>query len=276
VVVRYGVTLPPFDDWSDPRVVMAMAAEVEAAGWDGFFLWDHVSWNPAWGTPRIADPWLCLAAAATVTTQVRLGPMITPLGRRRVQKVAREVVTLDHLSGGRAVLGVGLGADEDYTAFGEPLSDRGARLDESLAVLAALLTGKSVDFDGTHLQVHSPPALPGPLHGTIPIWVGGWWPNRAPFARAARFDGTVPGKVGSERGEVLTVDDLDEIRALVGRRDDGFDYVVSGNTSSADNTDDVRAWERAGATWWLESLHPFGPGTADRMRERVRGGPPRL
>src|SRR5215204_4936806 len=122
--MRFGVTLAPFDDWSDPRTLMAMAVEAETAGWDGFFLWDHVSWNPAWGTPRIADPWLCLAAVAAVTERVRVGPMVTPLARRRAQKVAREIVTLDHLSEGRAVLGVGLGADEDYTAFGEPVRDR--------------------------------------------------------------------------------------------------------------------------------------------------------
>src|SRR6476659_7695069 len=103
--MRFGVTLPPFDEWSDPRVIMAMAAEAECAGWDGFFLWDHVSWNPAWGTtPAIADPWICLAPAATAPTTVRLGTLVTPLALRRPQKVAREVVSLDRLSGGRAVL----------------------------------------------------------------------------------------------------------------------------------------------------------------------------
>ena len=105
---------------------MDMAAEAEAAGWDAFFLWDHVTWNPAWGgTPPMADPWLCLAAAATVTSRVPLGTMVTALARRRPQVVAREVVTLDHLSGGRAVLGVGLGDDYDYEAFGEPLTRSG-------------------------------------------------------------------------------------------------------------------------------------------------------
>ena len=213
------MTLPPFAEWSDPGVVMTMAADAEAAGWDGFFLWDHVTWDPAWGgTPTIADPWMCLAAAATATARVALGPMVTPLARRRPQKVARELVTLDHLSNGRAVLGVGLGADYDYTAFGEPVSRHGARLDESLTVLTALLGGDPVDFEGAHLHVHSPPNLPSPVRGSVPIWVGGWWPNRAPFIRASRYDGVVPGKVGQERGEVLTVDDLRAIRALVAAR----------------------------------------------------------
>jgi alkanesulfonate monooxygenase SsuD/methylene tetrahydromethanopterin reductase-like flavin-dependent oxidoreductase (luciferase family) len=273
--MRFGVTLPPFNAWSDPKTIMAMAAEAEAVGWDGFFLWDHVSWNPSWGTPSIADPWLCLAAAATVTSTLLLGPMVTPLARRRPQVVARQLVTLDQLSGGRALLGVGLGADEDYLAFGEAVRHRGAKLDEALTVLTGLLSGEPVDFEGAHLHVHSPPTLPRPVNGTIPIWVGGWWPNPAPFARAAAYEGVVPGKVGSERGEVLTVDDFVAIRAAVGRHDDAYDYVASGTTASPADADPVRAWQAAGATWWLESLHSFAP-TTDPMRDRLRAGPPQL
>ncbi len=272
--MHYGVTLPPFSEWSEPRTIMEMAADADAAGWDAFFLWDHVTWNPAWGgTPPIADPWLCLAAAATVTSRVLLGTMVTPLPRRRPEKLAREVVTLDHLSGGRVVLGVGSGEDYDYEVFGEPLDRRGARLDEALAVVRGLLSGEPVDLDGDHFVVHSPPALPRPVNGTIPIWVGGQWPNPGPFARAARYDGVVPRKVGQERGEIFTTDDFTAMRAAVGRGDD-FAYVASGLTTSPDDTAAVRAWEDAGATWWLESLHPWGGG-AEGMRERVRAGPPR-
>jgi alkanesulfonate monooxygenase SsuD/methylene tetrahydromethanopterin reductase-like flavin-dependent oxidoreductase (luciferase family) len=274
--MRFGVTLPPFNDWSEPRTIMAMASEAEAAGWDGFFLWDHVTWNPAWGgSPPIADPWICLAAAATVTSRVLLGPLVTPLARRRPQMVARQLVTLDHLSGGRTVLGVGLGAPEDFAFFGEPLRGRGTRLDESLAVVSGLLSGEAVDFDGTQITVHCPAALPRPVNGRVPIWVGGWWPHQAPFRRASRYDGVVPGKVGSERGEVLTLDDLVAIRGLVGREDDGYDYVASGTTASSSDTDTVALWEAAGATWWLESLHCFGP-VAESMRDRIRAGPPRV
>jgi alkanesulfonate monooxygenase SsuD/methylene tetrahydromethanopterin reductase-like flavin-dependent oxidoreductase (luciferase family) len=273
--VRYGVTLPPFGEWSNPRTVMEIAADADASGWDGFFLWDHVTWNPAWGgTPPIADPWMCLAAAATVTSRVSLGTMVTPLPRRRPQKVAREVVTVDHLSGGRVVLGVGLGDDYEYRAFGEPLDGRGARLDESLSILAGLFSGEPVDFEGKYYRIHSPPALPRPVHDRIPIWVGGHWPNRAPFARAARYDGVVPRKVGLERGEVFTVDDLVAIRAAVGRTD-GYNYVVSGLTEGPADTAAIRTWEEAGATWWLESIHPWGGG-AESMRNRVRAGPPRV
>lgn len=271
--MRYAVTLPPFAEWSDPRTVMEMAVDAEAAGWDAFFLWDHVTWDPAWGgTPPIADPWVCLAAAATVTSRVLLGPMVTPLARRRPQMVARQVVTLDHLSAGRALLGVGLGADYDYAAFGEPLDRRGRRLDEALAVLTGLLSGEAVDFDGDHYVVHSPPALPRPVNRTIPIWVGGHWPNHAPFERAARYDGVVP-RSRDDRSGLITVDDLLAIRAVVGRDGDDFAYVVSGTTTSPSDTAAMGAWQAAGATWWLESLHPWG-GAAESMRDRVRAGPP--
>jgi alkanesulfonate monooxygenase SsuD/methylene tetrahydromethanopterin reductase-like flavin-dependent oxidoreductase (luciferase family) len=97
----------------------------------GVFLWDHVTWNPAWGgTPPMADPWMCLAAAATATFRVWLGTLVTPLPRRRPQIVARQVVTLDHLSGGRAMLGVGIGEDFECEAYGEPVHARTARVDE--------------------------------------------------------------------------------------------------------------------------------------------------
>ncbi|HXD25738.1 MAG TPA: LLM class flavin-dependent oxidoreductase, partial [Propionibacteriaceae bacterium] len=273
--MRFGVTLPPFNEWADPRMIMAMAAEAEAAGWDGFFLWDHISWNPAWGgTPAIADPWICLAAAATTTTTIRLGTLVTPLARRRPQKVAREIVSLDHLSRGRAVLGVGLGEPFEFEAFGQLASRRGQHLDEALAVLTGLLSGRPVDFEGEHLSVHSPPALPGPVNGTIPIWMGGWWPNTAPFLRAARYDGVVPGKLGAERGEVLTMEDFAAIKTLIGREDQGYEYVASGTTTSPADNLAVRRWHAAGATWWLETLHPFT--NSDSMHERLRAGPPRL
>jgi alkanesulfonate monooxygenase SsuD/methylene tetrahydromethanopterin reductase-like flavin-dependent oxidoreductase (luciferase family) len=272
--MRFGVTLPLFAEWADPRAVLELASDVEASGWDGFFVWDHVTWNPAWGgTPPMADPWISLAAAATVTARVVLGPIVTPLPRRRPQVVAREIVTLDHLSGGRALLGVGLGDDFEFEAFSEPVRARGRRLDESLTVLTSLMSGEPVDFDGEHLTVHSPPALPGPVSDHIPIWVGGHWPNRAPFERAARHDGVVPRKLGAETGAVLTIDDLREIQRLIGRSGN-FDYVVSGLTDSPDDTKAVRRWKAAGATWWLEAIHPFG-GAGPHMHDRVRRGPPR-
>ena len=95
--------MPLFGDLADPAVVARLAAEAEEAGWHGFFVWDHLCWRAP--VRPVADPWITLAAVATATERLRLGPMVTPLARRRLAKVARETVTLDWLSGGRLTLG---------------------------------------------------------------------------------------------------------------------------------------------------------------------------
>src|SRR5579863_1554577 len=120
--MRYGLYLPNFGACATARELADLARAAEDAGWDGFFLWDHIAFNEP--VPFV-DPWVALAAIATNTERIRLGPLVTPLPRRRPQKVARESVTLDHLSGGRLVLGVGIGGDwwREYSAFGEPGAD---------------------------------------------------------------------------------------------------------------------------------------------------------
>ena len=106
--VQSGLWLPLFGELSDPRAVTGVAAEAEEAGWHGVFVWDHLYWREP---VRVGDPWIALAAIATATEEVRLGPMVTPLPRRRPATVARESVTLDRLSRGRLTLGVDIGSD---------------------------------------------------------------------------------------------------------------------------------------------------------------------
>ena len=107
--VRSGLFLPLFDELADPAVVARLSAEAEEAGWHGVFVWDNLRFQEP--VVDVADPWITLAAMATATERIRLGPMVTPLARRRPVKVARETATLDRLSGGRLTLGVGLGSD---------------------------------------------------------------------------------------------------------------------------------------------------------------------
>jgi alkanesulfonate monooxygenase SsuD/methylene tetrahydromethanopterin reductase-like flavin-dependent oxidoreductase (luciferase family) len=132
--MRYAVNVPNFEDYSDVRTVAALATDAEAAGWDGFFVWDHLAFVKALKL-RIADPWVLLTGVALATERLRLGPMVTPLARRRPWKLARETVTLDRLSGGRLVLGVGLGEppEDEYGSFGEPTDPvvRAARFEGS-------------------------------------------------------------------------------------------------------------------------------------------------
>jgi len=113
--MRFALSVPPF---TAPADVLGLARTAEANGWDGFFLWDHLRWDDR---VEVHDPWVLLGAIATATSRMRIGTMVTPLSRRRPAVVAKHLVTLDHLSGGRATLGVGLGdpPDLDFSDFGD-------------------------------------------------------------------------------------------------------------------------------------------------------------
>jgi alkanesulfonate monooxygenase SsuD/methylene tetrahydromethanopterin reductase-like flavin-dependent oxidoreductase (luciferase family) len=197
--MQFAIELPPFGPYSDPHLVAELAHEAEEAGWNGFFLWDHINYRQG-GSPEplsIADPWIVLAAMALRTTSIKLGPMVTPLPRRRPWKLARETVTLDHLSGGRLILGVGLGSDRsgEYHDFGETTDARvhGAQLDEELAILTRLWSGEEVNYEGEQYQLSQVQFRPTPVQTPrIPIWVAGNWPHKKPFRRVAQFDGVYP------------------------------------------------------------------------------------
>ncbi|MFL6140176.1 MAG: LLM class flavin-dependent oxidoreductase [Frankiaceae bacterium] len=272
--MRFGISLPPFGDFADPASVAALAEQAEAAGWDGFFVWDHLL--RADGALPIGDPWTALAAVAVATRRMRIGPLVTPLARRRPWVVARQAVSLDQLSGGRTILGVGLGNDRgrELSAFGEATDpkERAALLDESLAVLSALWSGEPVTYDGAHLHVHEVRFLPRPVQRPgIPIWVGGEWPNRAPWRRAARYDGAFP---------VGAVTDAADVRALAeqvaAHRPPGagpFDLVVQGRAGrlAAGAAADLGALAAAGATWWMEAFRPEEDPA--QVRAAVAAGP---
>jgi alkanesulfonate monooxygenase SsuD/methylene tetrahydromethanopterin reductase-like flavin-dependent oxidoreductase (luciferase family) len=250
VSAKRAIYVAPFDELSDPRLLADLAASADAEGWDGFFLWDHVNYRRP--VRAVADPWVALSACATATERIRLGPMVTPLSRRRVHKVARETATLDRLSEGRLVLGVGLGSERngELEPFGEVVDprERARLLDAGLDRLAAFWDG---EFE------------PGPVQRPrIPVWVAGRWPNRAPLRRAARWDGFFPI-------ELEAPDSLREaVSALADLRDgdQGFDVVVSNPPGT-----DVAPWVDAGATWCLTG---FGQQPeAEQVRTVIAAGP---
>ena len=259
---RCLVSIPPF---TDPAAVVAMAVEAEQAGWDGVFLWDHLQWRPE-VRPPVHDPWVLLGAIAQATSHVRIGTMVTPLTRRRLQIVAKHVLTLDHLSGGRVTFAVGLGEPpaEDFADFGDEADRRvrGAMLDEGLAVLDKLLRGDAVDHAGEHYRVRAQ-LRPGPVQQPRPpIWVAGVVPNRKPLERARRWDGVVP----------IGVDELLPPAVLATYLADkpnstGWDVVAPWDPGRS-----AQEYAEAGATWLVESTLPVDDWV-DEFRSRVRAGP---
>jgi len=250
--VRFGLHVPQLGSFAEPRELVDLAVRAEAAGWDAFFVWDHVMWS---GEPPACDPWVALGAIAAVTERLVLGPLVTPLPRRRPWKVAREAMTLDRLSGGRTVLGVGIGTDRhrEFVAFGEPATDdriRAEMLDEGLELITALWRGERVSATGRHYAVDDVHFLPVPVQQPrIPIWCSVRWPNRVPLRRAARWDGVAP--VGR-----LTPDDVVELAGeITEHRTEAtpFDIVVR-SVSTEGGTPE--AYAAAGATWWLEAVEP--------------------
>jgi alkanesulfonate monooxygenase SsuD/methylene tetrahydromethanopterin reductase-like flavin-dependent oxidoreductase (luciferase family) len=267
--LRSALWLPLFDELSDPLAVVRLAAEAEAAGWHGVFVWDHLWWRAP--VSQVGDPWITLAAIASATESVRLGPMVSPLPRRRPAKVARETATLDRLSRGRLVLGVGIGEDrfgKEFTTSGEQLDDRarGDMLDESLDILTAAWAGEPVHHHGRHYTIDGGQFLPRPVQRPgVPVWIAGFPGNAKPMRRAARYDGFFP--VNLERPDQLA----EVVAAVTELRPDPtapYDFVVGLPVGT-----DPRPWREAGATWWLPSFDPEQL-SADEVRGVLRGGPP--
>ncbi|MDQ3741178.1 MAG: LLM class flavin-dependent oxidoreductase [Actinomycetota bacterium] len=239
---KRGIFVAPFGQLFDPRVLAGLARTAEGAGFDGFFLWDHVRYSPP--SLEVADPWVALTAIALATERVTIGPLVTPVSRRRPHKLARETITLDRLSGGRLVLGAGLGSDNhgefaDFEAVVEP-RERARLLDAGLDRLAA------------HWREFAPSPVQQPR---IPVWIAARYPNRRPMRRAERWDGLFPIDLPGPEA-------VAEIRAEV----DVADLVVTNPAGT-----DTRPWFDAGATWCLTG---FGPQpTEAAVRAAIAAGP---
>jgi alkanesulfonate monooxygenase SsuD/methylene tetrahydromethanopterin reductase-like flavin-dependent oxidoreductase (luciferase family) len=253
-----------------------LAAEAEHAGWDGIFLEDYIVYQGRAGTSSY-DPWVTMAAMAVATSRVRIGTAVTPVPRRRPWKLASEAVTLDHLSGGRLVLGVGSGdvSDAGFSATGEPADPvtRSQRLDEGLEIMTRLWAGEKVTFHGRHYQVDGLALSPRPVQAPrIPVWVGGDWRLRGVRVRVPRWDGCcVYTGAPPDDWQDMTAVDVQDIRAAVARPD--FDICLGGRQRAEDwdaEREHIRSVADAGATWWCEWVNP-----ADRQAtyDAVRRGP---
>jgi alkanesulfonate monooxygenase SsuD/methylene tetrahydromethanopterin reductase-like flavin-dependent oxidoreductase (luciferase family) len=270
--MRCGLYVAPFGELADVGALAEVASRAEAAGWEGFFVWDHLmTYDPV----DVADPWIALTAVALATGRLRLGPMVTPLARRRPWDVARQVAMLDRLSDGRMVLGAGLGGDSrrEMTAFGEERDPRAraALLDEALEVILALWAGDEVSRDGRAFPLDRARVLPTPLQAPRPpVWLACVWPHRRPLRRAARYDGVFP----VSHHWSLSGDELRELMGVIAEHrpaDAGpFDLVVVNHERPGPER--MAELADGGATWWLQG---FGerPRLAD-VQAAADAGPP--
>ena len=278
--MKFSFNIQNFAPFDDVHHMVELAKEAEAAGWDGFFLWDHIHWDG----PPMLDPWVTLAAIAMATERIRIGALVTPLARRRPWKLARETVTLDHLSRGRLIVGAGLGfpVDVEFARLGEETDDRlrAGKLDEGLDVLTGLWSGQPFSYQGEHYQLDNVTFLPKPVQERIPVWVAGMWPAKRPFRRAARYDGVVPLKVQpSGEPALVTPEDLATIVDYVREHRDStnppggapFDVALGVYLppDRAQARDIIDAYAAAGATWLIDS-----PPNPDAVSERIRAGLP--
>jgi hypothetical protein len=287
--VRYLVEVPNFGEFAAPGVFAEVARRAEETCWDGLLVWDHVVGEKEmrW---EIADPWILLTAAALATSRIRLGTAITPVARRRPSKLAREVATLDQLTGGRMVLGVGLGTPVagEYGAFGDTTDTRvlAERLDEGLNALDLLWSGEPVTYRGNQITIDDVVFRPTPVQRPrVPVWVGGMWPNKAPMRRAARWDGAIPATADFETGRPP---DVSEVRDLVlflrgcrvenGLADRPFDIALGGASPAGPAGRDLAGpLADLGATCWIERM-PWGDdlGLTEPVLRRIEQGPPRI
>jgi alkanesulfonate monooxygenase SsuD/methylene tetrahydromethanopterin reductase-like flavin-dependent oxidoreductase (luciferase family) len=259
--MRTALSIPPF---TDPATLVQMAVDAEQAGWDGVFFWDHLVWSFRLRLD-VHDPWVLLGAVAARTQRVRLGTLVTPLARRRPWSVAKHLTTIDHLSGGRMVLGVGLGEppDTDFADFGDPHDPRrrAELLDEGLNLLDGMLRGP-VDHRGRSYEVRTE-LRPRPVQQPRPpIWVAAVAPHRRPLRRATRWDGVVPLPADG----FMTPQGLSDYLSAVDRPP-GWEVVAPRAPGiGADEYAD------AGATWLVDGTWPK-PGWVEELHTRIRRGP---
>ncbi|TAK20606.1 MAG: LLM class flavin-dependent oxidoreductase [Chloroflexota bacterium] len=287
--MKFSIHIHNFGLFSDPRVIGQLAKAADDAGWEAVFVADHLQSHWQGEQKPIADPWVAMTVIAMSTTRCKFGPMVTPLSRRRPWQLTSEIVTLDRLSNGRLILGVGSGTgiSSSFTPFNEePDARRRAELmEESLDIMTGFWTGEPVTYAGQHFNVDNARFLPTPVQKPrVPIWVAGHWPHKRPFRRAAHWDGVFIDGPGVDwmKGEIISQQDFRDSMGytLDHRRELGitgpFDVVIGGHTPNMDRAaESLKPYADLGATWWVEAIMEGFHGV-DEALALIRRGPPRL
>ncbi len=277
--MKYGLDVSITGAYAHAGLLADLAVLAEEAGWDGFFVQDGLL-NA--DSQAMVEPWVALCAIALRTGRLRIGALMTPLAAYRPWQVARQTVSLDHLSHGRLIFGAGLGFQaQDFVAVGEDADPRrrAEKLDEGLEILCKLWSGEVFSFHGAHYQMTEIQLLPKPLQSPrIPVWIAGVWPNRRPFRRAAGFDGIYIASQKADGGS-FTPPELQEAMAYIRTQHEPaspFDVAFAGETPGdlEKGAKAVQPYASAGVTWWLEGIWAER-GSVEDMRERIRWGPPK-
>jgi alkanesulfonate monooxygenase SsuD/methylene tetrahydromethanopterin reductase-like flavin-dependent oxidoreductase (luciferase family) len=278
--LRYAIDICPLGDLSDPRAILRLARAAEESGWDGLSMWDSLGLSMG---SAAADLFGTLAGIAAQTHRLRLITAIVALARRRPQLVVQAAGTLDRLSDGRLILGLGAGEDQpDFEAFGES-HDRATRIglmDEGMAIVDAGLRGVLLDHQGPRLTAQGVILGPSPVQQPRPpIWLGALRPGGV--RRAARWEGWMAVAMSEDgSGMAMSTEAFASLvgiataeRRALGKAGDPFDIAVLGVSEGAAGPVSS-AFAEAGATWWQESLSPMR-GSVDDLEAIVRNGPPR-
>jgi alkanesulfonate monooxygenase SsuD/methylene tetrahydromethanopterin reductase-like flavin-dependent oxidoreductase (luciferase family) len=277
--MKYGIYAPNFGNtFGNPKLITKLAIEAEKSEWDGFFLWDHIINTE--GFPQTVDPFIALTSVAENTEKIHIGTTVTPVPRRRPWKLARETVTLDTLSEGRLILGIGLGGPSEFSVMNEETNLRvmAQMADEQLEILNGLWSGEEFSYTGKHYKIDKVKFLPRPVQRPrIKLWGAGTWPKKGPFKRAAKLDGVVPLK--ADYTNPLTPDDYRKIIAYMKKHGLHYPYdVVEINfdiTKSDDKKRTILDFQNAGVNWWLELVSDW-TGSYEKIRNIIAQGPSRI
>lgn len=279
--IKYGLSLIHFNELADPDIVIELAVEAENAGWDGIFLPDHIVYDKQAIYP-VTETWILLSAIAARTTKIKIGTSVAALPQYRPWWFAKMTATLDVLSKGRLILGLGLGGPEtEYESFGDKydLKILAEKMDESLDILLGLWTGESFSYSGKHYTLDNVALLPKPIQSPrIPLIFGGMWPTKKPFVRGAKFDGIMP--IHKNFPQDLTTDELLEIKSIIKSNrttNEPFELMIFGTGFFTPDTrkEMIKPYIDVGITWWLEHVNTLMQPSVDAMMEWVKQGPPK-
>ena len=278
-IMKFGIYAPNFGNtFGNPKLITKLAIEAEKSGWDGFFLWDHIINTE--GFPNTVDPFIALTSVAENTEKIHIGTTVTPITRRRPWKLARETVTLDILSEGRLILGIGLGGPSEFSLMNEETNLRimAKMADEHLEILNGLWSGEDFSYAGKYYKIDKVKFLPRPVQKPrIKIWGAGTWPKKGPFKRAAKLDGVIP--LSGDYRNPLTPDDYRNMIEYMKKHGLRYPYdiveISFDATKSNDKQRTILDFQDAGVNWWLELVSDWN-GSYEIIKDIIMQGPSQI